>query len=97
MLSPAAGRWTLAILFAPTVSGTAFSEPFTVAVNQAAARVNATGCPAATGSMSTTRRWSKIQVTNTGTAPEAYFVDGRTDAHDRTTWPSLDLGRRPSR
>ena len=44
-LSPAAGRWTLAVLFAPTVSGTALSEPFTVAVNQARARSKRRGAP----------------------------------------------------
>jgi hypothetical protein len=80
VLSPAAGRWTLAILFAPTVSGTALSEPFTVAVNQASARVKATGVPHGNRINVNHPAVVKIHVTNNGTAPEAYFVDGRTDA-----------------
>ena len=79
-LSPAAGRWTLAILFAPTVSGTALSEPFTVAVNQASALVRATGVPNGKRINVNHPAVVKIRVTNNGTAPEAYFVDGRTDA-----------------
>jgi hypothetical protein len=78
-LSPAAGRWTLAILFAPTVSGTALSEPFTVAVNQARAPVNATGVPDGNRISANHPAVVKVHVTNNGTAPEAYFVDGRTD------------------
>ncbi|HLX87403.1 MAG TPA: S8 family serine peptidase, partial [Acidimicrobiales bacterium] len=43
VINPAAGRWTLAIDFAPTVSGTALSEPFTVNFDQTAPSVRATG------------------------------------------------------
>ena len=37
VVDPAAGRWTVIVTFAPTVSGTALSEPFTVSLNQTAA------------------------------------------------------------
>ena len=44
VLNPAPGKWTLIVVFAPTVSGTALSEPFTVAVNQNQVAAGATGC-----------------------------------------------------
>jgi hypothetical protein len=78
VLKPAAGRWTLAIDFAPTVSGTALSEPFRVNLDQKAPAVHVTGIPTApiTTNDSTL---VNVTVTNTGTAPEAYFIDGRTN------------------
>ena len=80
VLSPAAGRWTLAIDFAPTVSGTALSEPFTVNLDQTAPIVRATGVPNGATIQAKHPTVVNIKVTNTGTAPEAYFVDGRTNA-----------------
>jgi Subtilase family/Peptidase inhibitor I9 len=79
VVHPAAGRWTLAIDFAPTVSGTALSEPFTVNLDQTAPLVQATGVPHGERINAKNPAVVNIQVTNTGTAPEAYFVDGRTD------------------
>jgi hypothetical protein len=67
------------VTFAPTVSGTALSEPFTVALNQRAPAVHATGVPNGASISITHPAVVKIKVTNTGTAPEAYFVDGRTN------------------
>jgi Peptidase inhibitor I9 len=78
VVNPAPGRWTLAIDFAPTVSGTALSEPFTVKLDQTAPSVRVGW---RNGTIITPNRSSAvltIQVTNTGTAPEAYFVDPRT-------------------
>ena len=80
VVNPAAGRWTLAIDFAPAVSGTALSEPFTVNLNQTAPNVKASGIPPngvniPAGHSATVT----LKVTNNGTAPEAYFVDGRTN------------------
>ena len=42
-LNPAAGTWTVIIVFSPTVSGTALSEPFTVATNQQPVAATAPG------------------------------------------------------
>jgi subtilisin family serine protease len=78
-VKPAAGRWTIAVLFAPTVSGTALSEPFRVAVNQAGAVVSTTGLPSGRAINANHPAVVKIRVTNNGAAPEAYFVDGRTN------------------
>jgi hypothetical protein len=77
VVNPAPGRWTLAIDFAPTVSGTALSEPFSVKLDQNAPSVHTLW---RNGTIISPNRSTvlTIQVTNTGTAPEAYFVDPRT-------------------
>jgi hypothetical protein len=80
VINPAAGRWTLAIDFAPTVSGTALDEPFTVNLDQTAPTVSATGNPVGASISHNTSAVVNLKVTNTGTAPEAYFVDGRTNS-----------------
>jgi hypothetical protein len=80
VIKPAAGRWTLAIDFAPTVSGTALSEPFTVNLNQAAPIVHTAGVPNGARIDANHPAVAIIKVTNTSTAPEAYFVDGRTNS-----------------
>lgn len=80
VVNPVAGRWTLIIDFAPTVSGTALFEPYTVNLNQTAPAVSATGVPDGNTINADHPAVVRIKVTNTGTAPEAYFVDGRTDA-----------------
>jgi hypothetical protein len=80
VLNPAGGRWTVIINFAPTVSGTALQEGYTVSLNQRANSVSAIGVPNGKGISSKHPTVMWIKVTNTGTAPEAYFVDGRTNA-----------------
>ena len=80
VIYPVPGRWTLIILFAPTVSGTALSEPFTVSVDQYPADVQASGVPEGRGINVDHPALVRIKVTNTGPGPEAYFVDARTDA-----------------
>jgi len=80
VLNPAAGRWTLAVDFAPTVSGTALSEPYTVNFDEAPPTVRASGIPNGSTINSNTSAVVNIKVTNTGTAPEAYFVDGRLNS-----------------
>lgn len=79
VLSPAQGRWTLIVAFAPQVSGTALTEPFTVSTNSnpvPAARAglpNSGGTQLAKGQAQT----YNIRITNNGPAPEEYFADGR--------------------
>jgi hypothetical protein len=80
VINPAGGRWTVIIAFAPTVSGTALSEPFTVSLDQNPPKVTASGVPDGKRISINHPAVVKIKVTNTGTGPEAYFVDGRTDA-----------------
>jgi hypothetical protein len=80
VVNPAPGRWTLAIDFAPTVSGTALSEPFTVNLDQNAPSVSVTGNPVGMPISPNHSAVINVKVTNTGTAPEAYFIDPRTNS-----------------
>jgi Subtilase family/Peptidase inhibitor I9 len=80
VLDPAAGLWTLIISFSPTVSGMALSEPFTVSTNEKAAKVSTTGLPIVGRINADHPAVVDVKVKNTGIAPEAYFIDGRTDA-----------------
>lgn len=80
VLSPAQGAWTLIVTFAPQVSGTALTEPFTVSTNQAAVPATAAGLPTspATKLAAGQAQTYNVKVTNAGPAPEAYFLDART-------------------
>ena len=79
-LSPAPGLWTLIVLFAPQVSGTALSEPFTVALNENAVRARAPGLPDSPSvTLTGTPTTVNVRVFNDGTGPESYFVDARLD------------------
>ncbi len=88
VLDPVAGRWTLIVLFAPAVSGVALSEPYSVSVNEFPVPVSAYGVPEGNAINAKHPATVDIKVTNTGTAPESYFVDGRTDAEVAYNLPS---------
>ncbi len=81
VLRPAAGRWDLVINFAPTVSGTALSQTYRVRVDGTAVPVGAGSLP--TKATSTLRQGRPVSVhitvRNTGTTPEAFFLDPRKD------------------
>jgi hypothetical protein len=80
VLDPVAGRWTVIVVFAPTVSGKALSVPYTVSVDQTPAKATAVGVPQGQTYSVNHPAIVKVRVTNTGTGPEAYFIDGRTTA-----------------
>jgi hypothetical protein len=61
-----------------------------VSLNQAAPAVTATGVPDGNKINVDHPAVVRIKVTNTGTAPEAYFVDGRTDAQTTYDLTALD-------
>lgn len=86
VVAPAAGRWDLVVNFAGTVSGTALSQPYTVRVSGAATPASIVGLPSGKVTLkkgvATTVR---VKVTNTGTVPEAYFLDPRLTGS--TTYP----------
>ena len=90
VVNPAPGRWTVIITFAPTVSGTALSEPFTVSLNEFPPAVTATESPKGATLSVNHPAVAVIHVVNTGTAPEAYFVDGRTDATTQYSLAAVD-------
>lgn len=87
ILRPAAGVWTLVIDFYNTVSGTAVTQPFHVKLSTSAAKARVTGLPDSTKTKLPKGRATIVEahVTNTGAAPEAYFIDGRLAKH--TTLP----------
>jgi len=78
-LNPAPGRWRLAVVFAPVVSGNSLSSPFEVSVNQQPVPASAGGLPNAASTQLTAGQSYTYNVTvkNTGTAPEMFFGDAR--------------------
>jgi Peptidase inhibitor I9 len=86
VVHPVAGTWSLSIDFFDTVSGTAISQPFTVTVSDSAARATAAGLPDSSSTQlpAGTPVTVKVKVTNTGKAPEAYFIDSRLSSQVTT-------------
>ena len=78
-LNPAPGRWRLAVVFAPVVSGNSLSSPFQVSVNQQAVPASGGGLPNSASEQLAAGQPQTYQVTvkNTGTAPETFFPDAR--------------------
>jgi hypothetical protein len=98
VLNPSAGLWTLVVDFYNVVSGTAVSQPFTIAINDTPVAATVSGLPdsASTGLAAGTPVTAWVSVHNSGTTPEAYFVDARlssqatVDLAPQTT-PTLTL------
>jgi hypothetical protein len=93
VLNPAQGSWTLVVAFAPTVSGTALSEPFTVSTNETKVPVSTSG-GSVPDSSSTKLPAGKattveVNVTNNGPAPAEYFLDGRLSGTTQLPLTSL--------
>jgi hypothetical protein len=79
VLNPTAGLWTLVIDFYNVVSGTAVRQPYTVNINDTPVSAFSHGLPNASriGLAADKPVTAWLFVHNTGTAPEAYFVDAR--------------------
>jgi hypothetical protein len=82
VLRPVAGTWWLAIDFYGTVAGTALSRPITITVNDIPVPAAVSGLPDSPGRELAPGKPVTVglRVTNTGAAPEAYFVDPRLAA-----------------
>jgi hypothetical protein len=82
VLHPVAGLWTLVVDFFNTVSGTAIAQPFKVTINDTPVPVSEHGLPDSTSTKLAAGKPVTVglRVTNTGSAPEAYFVDARLHA-----------------
>lgn len=82
VIEPAAGSWALIVNFAPTVSGTALSQPYTVELDGRALKASAGGLPTGTTTKirSGNTRTVRVRVHNSSTAPELFFVDARRNA-----------------
>ena len=88
--APAAGRWTLVLLFAPAVSGQNLAVPFSGNISLNTVKVSSSGVPNAN---SATLKAGKavtvpVTITNTGVAAASYFVDAR---FNRTATVNLPL------
>ena len=79
VLSPAQGTWTLIVAFAPQVSGTALTEPFTVSTSDSPVPASAGGLPSSSGTKLAKGQAQtyNVRITNNGTTPDEYFVDAR--------------------
>jgi hypothetical protein len=97
VLSPAAGTWTLIVTFAPTVSGMALNEPFTVDTDQNAVAVRAQGVPDSAKTRLKAGHPYKfmVRISNPGISPELYFLDARLPATTTLTLASQVKGSPP--
>src|SRR6202034_1311850 len=84
--------WTLLIEWLNPVSGLELSEPFTGTIRFDQANVSSNlpdgGASIATGSTQT----FTVDVTNTGNAPEAFFVDPRLNQNETISLSDQNLG-----
>ena len=87
VLNPRSGVWTLVVDFFNTVSGTAVAQPFTVTMNDTPVWATATRLPHSPGSKLAAGKpvTIRVRVTNSGSTPEAYFVDPRLNTQVTST------------
>jgi subtilisin family serine protease len=92
--NPAAGLWTVIVDFYNTVSGTAVTEPFTIALNDTPVTAAAAGLPDAAATTLSAGKpvTATVTVTNNSTTPEAYFIDARLNQQ-----ATISLATSPSR
>jgi hypothetical protein len=97
VLNPAAGLWTVIVDFYGMVSGTAVAQPFTVTLNDTPVTASVNGLPdsAATQLAAGVPVTASVTVTNSGTTPEAYFVDARLSSLAHMNLPSQTLSSIP--
>jgi hypothetical protein len=79
-VNPTAGRWTLIVDFAGAAKGNEISEPYTGKVVFNAAGVTGAGIPNGKKIKSGQTLTVPVKITNTGVAPEDYFIDARNNA-----------------
>jgi hypothetical protein len=90
-LNPVAGTWTLIVDFAEPVVGDEVSQPFSGHVVVNSVQASAAGLPdsASTKLAAGTPVTIPVKVTNTGVAPQDYFVDGRLNTSTTVSLASL--------
>jgi hypothetical protein len=80
VLSPAAGTWTLIVDFVAPTPGAGVTDPFTGRVTFATAGKETAALPTGATLAPGVARTIPVTITNTGTAPEDYFLDPRLAA-----------------
>ncbi|MHB8506593.1 MAG: S8 family serine peptidase, partial [Acidimicrobiales bacterium] len=97
VLSPAAGLWTLVVVFYNRVSGLAVTQPFGVTLSTTPATVTAAALPdsAANDLPAGTPATFAVQVTNGGSSPEEYFVDARLPGSTTVRLGAVTTSRGP--
>jgi hypothetical protein len=90
-VNPTPGRWRLVLNWQNPVFGTELSEPFTGAIrfNQVSVSSNLPHSSSAKLSQGSTNTYN-VTVTNTGIAPEAFFVDPRRNQNTTLDLPDLN-------
>ncbi|HTU96811.1 MAG TPA: S8 family serine peptidase [Solirubrobacteraceae bacterium] len=90
--NPDPGRWTLIVVFAGAEPGDVISQPYQGQIQFNSARVRGIGVPdggkLAAGQAVTV----PVKITNTGVAPEDYFVDPRLNTTENITLAQLGQG-----
>ena len=88
---PIPGKWTLIIDFAEPVKGDEISQPYSGNVAFNAVNVKASGLPDGKSTVLTPGKSVTVPVTitNTGAAPEDFFVDARTNTYQSISLATL--------
>ena len=88
-INPAAGRWTLIVDFAGAEPGDLISQPYQGQVEFNSAQVRGIGVPNGDRLVAGKAVTVPVRITNTGVAPEDYFVDPRLNAVENITLAPL--------
>ena len=96
-VNPEPGRWSLILDWQNPVNGTELTEPFTGAIrfNQVSVSSNLPNSSSTKLSQGSTNTYN-VTVTNTGVAPEAFFVDPRLNQNTTLDLPNQNSAVDPT-
>jgi hypothetical protein len=99
-VAPEAGQWSLILNWANPVSGNELQEPFTGSIQFNQVSVSSNLPDSASVTLPSTASTYQVNATNTGVAPEAFFVDARLNNQTATiplpNWnPGVNTGNFP--